>query len=85
MDSSYNRYFEEVLHSAFSTSASKAMVLYDEISTVFLSADISTQTPMFYVLVEQLQHLEDQIGKPNQKNTLMKKIADVCEYQCSNK
>ena len=85
LNTEYNGSFDVSLQLAFSDSLGKAIQLYDDTSTSFVASDISVQTPVFFAIVDQIQQIEEQIGKSNQSSSLMKILADICLYQCANK
>jgi len=62
MDTLYNKYYDDTLHDAFSASLSDALKLYAETTENFVAADVSTISPRFYALIDQLRQAWDVIG-----------------------
>ena len=62
MEVFYNRYFDDSLHNAFSASFSDALTLYSETTENFVAADVSTQVPRFFALVDQMRQAWEVIG-----------------------
>jgi hypothetical protein len=63
----YSLDFDEDLLTAFSHSFERSATLFDQTTQSFVAMDVSTWTPLFYTIIDQIQHIEEVIiGNGNQ-------------------
>ena len=79
----YNENFDRNLDTDFGATFQDVFKLYDQSSQDFIAAEVTSRSPIFYSLVDQVTQIEENIT--HKTSGLLYLLGKVCEQQCGNK